>query len=390
MLGILFLAAAPVGVLAETSYTYTYDYWEEYQECPDAYTVCKVFTSVELGLEKKLKNPQGITVVGDTIYICDTGNNRIIELKKISREKLEVVRIIEEFQGDVEVNTFNEPMDIAVSEDNNLFICDKMNGRVLKLDMDLNYICSFVKPDDTTLAADLEFKPEKLIVDTAERVYCISEGINKGVIKYESDCTFSGFIGATPVVYNTWDYIWKKIASQEQRARMVNFVPTEYSNLYVDKEGFIYTTCDSMEEADLRDGKIDAVRKLNLLGSDILVRNGNYPVYGDLYMGTGGNCTGPSRFSDITVFDNDVYTCLDATRGRLFSYDDQGRLMFAFGGKGSMDGYFRSAAGIEHIGYDLYVLDSLDNSITVFIPTEFGLNSLMTDSMMQPASHGRR
>lgn len=37
-----------------------------------------------------------------------------------------------------------------------------------------------------------------------------------------------------------------------------------------------------------------------------------------------------------------------------------------------MDGYFRQPAALEHIDRDLLVLDSLDCSITLFIPTEFG------------------
>jgi tetratricopeptide (TPR) repeat protein len=47
-------------------------------------------------------------------------------------------------------------------------------------------------------------------------------------------------------------------------------------------------------------------------------------------------------------------------------------MVFAFGGNGNMDGYFRKPSAIEHIGHELYVLDSLDCSITAFVPTEFG------------------
>lgn len=371
-LAVIMLTGAPVAVFAESTYTYTYDFWEEYQECPDAYAACAVITSSDLGLETKIKNPQSLLVNGDKLYICDTGNNRIIELSRPNRESLQVERIIDSFTGDVEITTFASPMDIAISEQGNFFICDQGNSRILKLDKDFNYICEFTKPEDATIDKDLIFNPAKLIVDGAERVYCVASGINKGLIKYENDTSFSGFVGATPVAYNLWDYFMKKIASQEQRAQMENFVPTEYSNIYQDKDGFMYVTSRSMTEEDLRNEKINAVRKLNLLGSDILVRNGNYPIYGDLYMGTGGGVSGPSRFCDVTVFDNDIYICLDSARGRMFAYDDQGRLVYAFGGNGNSDGYFRSAISIEHMGYDLFVLDQLDCAVTVFIPTDFG------------------
>ena len=56
----LLLVSAPVSALADSSYTYNYDYWEEYQECPDTYTVATVISSYDLGFELKngMKNPQ--------------------------------------------------------------------------------------------------------------------------------------------------------------------------------------------------------------------------------------------------------------------------------------------------------------------------------------------
>ncbi len=371
---VAFTLFAPITAYASTEYgyTYNYDYWGDVQESADFYNVCKVFTSSDLGLDVKLKSPQGMFLYRDSIFICDSGNNRIIELKRNSAENLEVVNIIDSFKGGSGENTFNNPTDFAVSEDGNYFIADQGNARILKLDKDLNFLLEIGKPDDNTLDPKLVFQPNKLVIDTAERVYCIATGINKGLVKYENDGTFSGFVGATPVTFDWTDYIWKKFASQEQRAKMVSFVPTEYSNIFIDHEGFIYATNGTAKGEDLKAGKADAVRKLNLVGSNILVQNGEYRVYGDLYFGSGGGYEGPSQFTDVTVMDNDIYTCLDKNRGRLFGYDDQGRMVFAFGGNGNMDGYFRQPSAIEHYGHELYVLDSLDCSITSFVPTEFG------------------
>jgi len=93
--------AAPLTVEAkERSYTYNYDYWGDVQDAPNSYNVGKVFTSSDLGLDVKLKSPQGLTVVGDLVYICDTGNNRIIELSRPTPQVLKVERIIDSFTGD--------------------------------------------------------------------------------------------------------------------------------------------------------------------------------------------------------------------------------------------------------------------------------------------------
>jgi len=356
----------------DRSYTYNYDYWGDVQDTPNSYTVGGVFTSSDLNLDIPLKSPSGLTCVGDLIYVCDSGNNRILELKRPTPQTLEVVRIIDSYNDNGQETALANPMDVAVSENGDFYIADNGSGRVIKLDKDLNLVLEFTKPDDSTLNADLEFQPTKLAIDTADRVYCIATGINKGLIKYEEDGTFSGFVGATKVTFDWTDYIWKRLATQEQRAQMESFVPTQYDNLYMDHEGFIYACTGSGDKADIKSGDAQVVRKLNLMGNDILVRNGNWHIIGDLYMGNGGGYEGASYFSDVTCFDNDIYICLDRNRGRLFGYDDQGHMVYAFGSNGNIDGYFRRPVAIDHIGYDLFVLDNLDCSITVFSPTEFG------------------
>ncbi len=372
-LGAVVLASSSMNVWAEDkSYTYNYDYWGDVQDSPDVYSVTGVYTAQAFGLDLNFRSPQGMFAQGNMLYICDTGNNRIVQLERTGTEQFEVARIFDSIRGEKGEEKLSGPTDIAVSEDGDIFISDNGNARIVKVDSDLNFLLQFNLPVDSTVSADSTFQPSKIVIDTAGRVYCIATSINQGLCKYEADGTFSGFVGATPVTFNWMDYIWKKFATQEQRVRMTSFVPTAYDNIYMDHEGFIYACAGGMDEEDLDSGAASAIRKLNLMGNDILVQNGEFPAYGDLYWGEGGGYVGPSYFTDVTVFENDIYVCLDKNRGRLFGYDDQGKTVFCFGGNGNMDGYFRQPAAVEHMGHDLLVLDSLDCSITLFTPTEFG------------------
>ncbi len=375
------LAGSTMTVSADTGYTYGYDYWGDVQYSPDAYETIDVYTAVDLGLDKRLSSPEGLYVSGDKIFLCDTGNNRILELQRTDMDTIELVRTIDSISGNVEKKEFAAPTDVAVSEDGFLYVADRDNNRILKLDMDANYIMEFTKPLDATFDQSLSFLPSKITIDTAGRVYCVATNVNKGLIKYENDGTFSGFVGATPVTYDFSDYIWKKLATQEQRAQMESFVPTEYDNVYMDYEGFIYACTSKVTEADLDSGAANPVRRINMMGNDILVRNGEWFIVGDLYWGSGGGYEGPSLFTDVTTMENDVYFCLDRNRGRIFAYDDQGRMLYCFGGNGNMDGYFKRPAALEHMGHDLLVLDSLDNSLTLFTPTEYG--KLIFDAIEQ-------
>ncbi|HKM03474.1 MAG TPA: hypothetical protein VJZ04_02565 [Lachnospiraceae bacterium] len=357
---------------AAEGYTYNYDWWGDIQHSPDAYDVVGVYNFKDLGLNKNLNNPAGLFVHGKTIYLCDTGNNRILEIERDDVDSFKLVRTIDKIYGDVDVSTLSSPTDISVSDDGYMYISDKGNGRILKLDINLNYIMEFSEPVDESYNGSLSFLPNKIVVDSIGRVYCIADNINKGLIKYESDGSFKGFTGANDVIYDWYDYIWKKLSTTAQRAASNSFVPTEYDNIYIDHEGFIYACTTNINKNELRSGDAKPIRKLNMLGKNILIENGNYPVYGDLYWGEAGGYKGPSLIKDITSLDNGVYFGLDNVRGRLFAYDNQGNLLYAFGGSGNMDGFFKDARAIEHMGLDIIVLDSQDNSFTVFTPTEFG------------------
>ena len=366
--GLLTLSA---GLFAKGD-SYIYDYWGEMEKAPDAYRVSHVVYADDLKLQTALKNPTSLFAHDNLLYVVDTDNNRIIELEYTAKKTLQFNRVIDSIKmKDGSDGSFNSPHDIFVNKDGSMFIADTNNGRIIKADKDLNEIYVLQEPDDPTYEKGKAFLPEKVVADSKGRAYVAARNINKGFLKYEYDGSFQGFFGANEVVYNVTDLLWKKFATQAQKEKMVLFVPVEYSNCYMDKEGFIYAVTKTFDEWDLTSDKAKPIRRLNALGKDILVKNWDPPI-GDLVWGNAAGISDPSKFSDITVLDNDVYLAVDESRGRIFAYDNQGRLLFAFGGRGNIDGFFRKPAAIEHMNKDLFVLDSLNASITVFTPTTYG------------------
>ena len=358
-----------------TSYSYNYDYWGDVQMAPDPYRVEAVIDSATLGLENlentRIAKPEGIFVRNSDIYVADTGNNRILQIRYQNGQAV-LKRIIKEIQG-ADPATFKTPMDIYVDEEDNIYIADQDNNRVLMADKDLNLLKTFTKPTDATFNQTSAFLPTKIAVDVAGRVYVLATNVNKGFMKYENDGTFTGYIGANAVKVNMADYIWKRyFMSKEQRAASESFVPTEYENLYMDEKGFIYATTTVFKEHELLTDAAKPIRRLNGIGNDILIKNDRYPPIGDLDWKSESLQYGPCKMADVTALKNEIYVVVDRMRGRLFGYDSQGVMLWAFGTKGSMDGTFGRAIGLDHMGYDLLVLDEMKNSITVFTPTEYG------------------
>ena len=248
------------------------------------------------------------------------------------------------------------PRGLTVSG-NDIYIVDTGNNRILQVARDgenftLTRVISEISGDITpnTLSAPQD-------------VFVMADG------------TFTGFIGASEVKYTWYELVWRLLSTKEQRAQQASFVPTEYNNIALDSEGFFFVTTQTFNSNELTSGAAKPVRRLNAIGTNILIENGTSHVIGDLQWARGDtNITnsGPSKFVDVTVLDNDIYSVMDKTHNRIFTYDKQGNLLWAFGGVGNMDGYFLNPVALEHQGYDLLVLDSQDCCVTVLTPTEYG------------------
>jgi DNA-binding beta-propeller fold protein YncE len=347
-----------------TNYTYNYDFWFEQVSSPDAYRVSEYILGTSLGVGH-FRDPQGLFICDNRIYICDSGNNRILKIEVDENGKHTVKESVSSVIINGEESPFNRPMDIFENRDGNLYITDTNNNRVLILDNNWNYIHTIEKPEDESLGELMDFIPVKIVVDFANRVFIQAQNINKGLMEFDSRWEFSGYMGANKVTVNPIDYIWKLLSTQAQKERMDLFIPTEYSNVAMDRDGFVYVTNST--------GQTNPIRRLNAMGQDILIRNGYEKPVGDLVVGNAGGISGRSRFIDVVAFDNDSYACFDRARGRIFMYDFQGNLLYAFGGVGNREGSFLQPTALDRMGYSLYALDSRAATLTRFDLTGYGM-----------------
>lgn len=355
-----------------SSYTYSYDWWAEDRESPNAYVPANVYTGIDFDTTN-LKNPQSIFTVDNNLYICDTGNSRILHLVyQPETDDFRLERTIDTLNGEGGEEKLSQPEDVFVKNDGRLFICDTGNKRIVITDPELNVTQIVDKPEDNSIAKDADFLPARIVVDKADRLYVQAKNVNKGLMEFDSEGIFTGYMGANKVKVSMGEYLWKYFATDAQKSAMEQFVPTEYNNVTLDPKGFIYVTTSTFDEWELDQGDAVPIRRLNAMGSDILIRNGNYWPIGDLHWATAGGIGGSSRYVDVAVDDMDTYYCLDRVRGRIFAYDFQGNMLYAFGGVGNKAGYFQYPTSISLIGMDIFVLDYRLGTLTRFKPTEFG------------------
>ncbi|MFW6009604.1 MAG: YIP1 family protein, partial [archaeon] len=351
--------------------SYNYNFWGEPVGAPHAYVPVKFYSGRKLNAGN-LDNPQDVFVDNkNNIYILDSGNNRIICLDS----EFEVENIIEDFSINGETENFDHPQGIFVTPEREIYIADTGNERIIKLDENGKYIETIGPPDKTDPAIanvfgdDFEYNPLKLVVDKANRIYVIVQDIYEGLMQFDIEGNFMGFVGAPEVNPSPADLFWRQIATEEQRKRQKLFLPMEFSNLHLDSEGFIFSTVAYRQAGE-------AIMRLNPGGDDILKRGGFHTPEGDIknpQNSSEASIKGPSLFVDIADKKNqNIYSALDKKRGRIFTYDYRGRLLYVFGGRGKKIGLFSDPVAIAYQNESIMVLDSETGYLTVFEPTEYG------------------
>lgn len=342
--------------------TYNYDYWEDIYYTPAAYVPEYSYSGIKIG-SGAFKNPQDFCISEDgKIYVADTGNNRIVVLDS----SLQFITSIDGFTNEGAQDTFNTPTGLFVSGKNELYIADTNNKRVVVLDAQGNLRKIISNPTADILGEDFVFNPLKICVDYADRVYVVSKNMFQGIMAFDNQGEFTGFTGTINVTVTLYDKIWRMLSTKAQRARQSQFIPTEFTGLDIDSDGFLYAT--NIDAA----GK-QSVRRLNPKGQDVIKKNSTKtPISGDFYFRIMGDYSGASRIVDIVYRDNGIYSVMDTTRGRIFTYDHEGNLLYVFGGRGSQRGTFKNPVAIEQVGDKIYVLDSGRNEIMTFTESEYG------------------
>ena len=115
----------------------------------------------------QFKNPKGIALSPDTLYVADTGNERI---QAFARINLQIRWLVENDSGEF------RPVDIAVDDIANLYVLNGADRRILKFDKGGRF-------KGTCVERKLE-KPVNIAIDKDGFLYVLD---NKKVLKFKTD-----------------------------------------------------------------------------------------------------------------------------------------------------------------------------------------------------------
>ena len=353
------------GVLAKEPYQgHVYNSYGERVAAPNAFLPAGILNGTMLGIGQFYK-PGDIFVDKDNnLYILDTGNNRVV----ITDENYNLVKVIDKFTFNGEDSPLKEPSGIF-AKNGTLYIADRLNERVVVCDMDGNISKEYRKPVTDYLEENLTFSPRKLVVNSIDTLYIISDNINEGIVEMDEDGNFESFFGAETVqlsAEDVADLFWRRFFTEEQIAQMASMSPAAYTNLMIDEHDFIYTA------TSLETNTVDQLKKLNPNGNNVLTSASFGDVSHEVTSNSSSDNKDANAFIDVTVDNEGFIYGLDRNSGKIFMYNQRSENLAIFGKLGSEIGCFGDVSAIESLKDDILVADQANDVITIFRPTTYG------------------
>lgn len=276
-----------------------------------------------------------------------------LELKNIALSRLEnsdiykrAVYVAHSEDPNVAAVYLRSAAGIAVNE-NYVYISDTQNSRILKLNR-LTFVVEDVclTPNNSTFkqlnldasvyqpATLRQFKPTKVTVSPTGRVYAIAEQVYEGIIEFNKQGDYNRYLGQNDVVANPLKELLRDYLTEEQLASFALTLPPLFTSISTDSKGFIYATSYPDTESGSIAGQ-NMVKAINTSGKDSMKRNGYVLPNGDaVYISSSANANailGPSYLVDVTINESGNFTVIDEVRGRLFTYDSDGNLLYIAG-----------------------------------------------------------
>lgn len=364
-LALTVLLITPAAALSDTPYQgYIYDSYDKSNPAPVGYEPEKVVNQNVLGLSSIGRLYDMDFDKEGNLYVLDSDNSSIYILDVNLQLKSTLT-----LNQDGEPVNFSKAQGIYIhktGDEKLIYIADTEQGRILVSDKDGNVVNVFTRPETSLIPESTEFRPTKVVVSDEETVYILCQHVYSGVLMLNQYGEFLGFCGSNKIEMTAavlFNYMWKKLLSEDLKTSQSRYVPVEYSGLDIDEEGYLLAC--SVSGTD----KTESIRRLNAKGNNIFPLE---TVFGDLETSEIGENVVSTTFTDVTSIGEGVFAALDLALGRVFVYDTEGSFLLSFGTLGNQVGTFKTPVAIASYSDYVYVLDQATNTITMFTVNDYG------------------
>lgn len=287
---------------------------------------------------KPLKRPVDVFLdAEDNLFIADNGNKRVI---MCTREG--------EYLRTYGQGLLKAPMGVCVRH-GKLYVADENLKQVVVFDLASgDVVFELDKPEDLLYGQENNFRPQAVLVDQAGSLYVICKGNPNGIAQFSADGAFLGYFGANVNRLSPMEMLQRMLFSEEEATRFAKNLSSSPVNMAMDKRGMIYTVT----------GGYKGVKRLSMSGNDTM------PGMSQGFVGATDVAVG--EYGNIFVIDQNGY---------IMEYTRDGRALFYFAGQDATR--TRSGLFVYTVAIDvdskgcLYVADRDKGVVQRFAITEY-------------------
>ncbi len=260
----------------------------------------------------QLKEPRGIsTDRNQNIYVCDTGNNRIVKYDATGRLLF--------FTGGFgwENDQFQQPLGIFVHNVMDVYVADYDNDRIVRYDKDLNWILSL--KSHASWEEKYQFAFPKSVAVSLHGDFFIIDGEHSRIIKLDSSFEPQTSFG---------DYDWGKGMLHNPE----------------------YLAVSRQDRVFVSDSDAGVIKVYDYYGSFL------YDIGNGLLSEPVGLC----------VDNKERIFVADRALNQIFAFDVRGHLLLQYGSSGKKYGAFRFVSGVAVSQNTLFAADTNNSRIQVF------------------------
>ena len=149
----------------------------------------------------------------DNIYIADTGNNRVV---KLDRE----CNYVASFDCG---GSFNSPSGVFVSDNGDIYVADTLNERIVHMSAAGEFIEQFGKPDSELIDENSTFQISRIGITRQGYLYTMQ---GQYFMMIDANNEFKGYVGDNHLGFSLKRLLIRTFASKEQQSKLIKDTPT--------------------------------------------------------------------------------------------------------------------------------------------------------------------
>ncbi len=282
----------------------------------------------------------------DNIYITDKNKNRVLKLNS----KCEFVK---EYTNN---GNLSSPSCVYVSDNEDVFIADSGNQRIVHVDKNDNLIEIFEKPKSKLLDKDFDYTVTKFAISKQGIIYVI---YSQSFMMIDANNQFKGYYASNKVGFNLKEFLVRTFGNEAQKNKTAFSQADTYNSFEIGDDGLVYAVANRTDES---------ICVLNSDGDNLFEMSEN-PIK---VMEDKSTTYFDPQLIDICVDKDGTIFALEKHGCYVYVYDKEGTLLSMFGGIGSIKGKFINPVAVDtNSKGETFVLDSSNGTIHRFKTTNY-------------------